>query len=114
MSDFILTDKFKHRTLGHMLRFLLFITLSLFLESCAAKPPVQAMAEARAAVQSVRPLYEGVDVKKGKSYEYYQSAESALLEASNALNAKQYGTAKLKAKQAKLKARMAARTERTK
>jgi len=96
-----------------MQRFLLLLTLPLFLASCAAKPPVQAMAEARAAVQSVRPLYESLEAQTGKNYQYYQSAEDALQEASQALETKQYGIAKFKAKQAKLKARLAAKTERT-
>jgi hypothetical protein len=67
------------------------------------------MAEARAAVQSVRPLYEGDIAKKSNTYKYYQSAEQALLEASQALDEKKYGLAKKKAKQAKMKARMAAK-----
>jgi len=92
-----------------MLRAFFVLSLSLWLASCAAKPPVQAMAEARAAVQSVRPLYEGDAAKQSKTYKFYQSAEQALLEASQALDAKRYSVAKQKAKQAKMKARMAAK-----
>ena len=92
-----------------MIRILLVFSLSLWLTSCAAKPPVQAMAEARAAVQSVRPLYESEQAKNSATYKYYQSAEQALLEASQALDAKQYAVAKKKAKKAKMKARMAAK-----
>jgi pectin methylesterase-like acyl-CoA thioesterase len=92
-----------------MLRVFAVLFLSLCLASCAAKPPVQAMAEARAAVQSVRPLYQSDEAKQSVSYKYYQSAEQALLEASQALDDKKYAKAKKKAKQAKMKARMAAR-----
>ena len=97
-----------------MIRVLLVLSLSLWLASCAAKPPVQAMAEARAAVQSVRPLYESEQAKSSATYKYYQSAEQALLEASQALDAKKYAVAKKKAKKAKMKARMAAKIKHPK
>ena len=104
-----MTDKPKHRTLGRMIRALLMLSFSLWLGSCAARPPVQAMAEARAAVQAVRPLYESEQAKHSATYSYYQSAEQALLEASQALDAKKYAEARKKAKKAKMKARMAAK-----
>ena len=92
-----------------MLRVAILFSMSLVLYSCAAKPPVQDMAEARAAVQSVRVLYESDEAKSNKSYKYFQSAEQSLLEARQALAEKKYIKAKQKAKQAKLKARMAAK-----
>ncbi len=104
-----MTEVIKHRTLGRMIRVLSLVLISLWLGACATKPPVQAMAEARAAVQSVKPLYVTEESKKTKAYQYFQSAEQALLEASRALDEKQYVKAKQKAKQAKLKARMAAK-----
>ena len=94
-----------------MIRVLWMTCLLLGLASCASKPPVQAMAEARAAVQSVKPLYETDEAKQSKTYKHFQSAEAALMEATQALDAKQYGKAKQKAKQAKFKARMAAKVK---
>ena len=83
--------------------------MGLVLTACATKPPVQAMAEARAAVQSVRSMYEGKEAKQAKTYPFYQSAEDALLEASKALNSKKYDLAKQKAEEAKRHARRAAK-----
>ncbi|HIP07895.1 MAG TPA: DUF4398 domain-containing protein [Mariprofundaceae bacterium] len=104
-----MTDFIKHRILGHMLRVAVLFSMSLWLVSCAAKPPVQAMAEARAAVQSVQPLYASEEAKQSKTYKHFQSAEQSLKEASEALAKKNYAQAKQKAKQAKYKARMAAK-----
>jgi len=81
----------------------------LGLASCVAKPPVQAMAEARAAVQSVRPLYAKQDKRHSKAYRYYKSAEQSLQEATIALDQKQYAKAKQKARQAKRQAQLAAK-----
>jgi len=92
-----------------MLRITLLILMTLGLASCAIKPPVQDMAEARAAVQSVRALYVSDEAKSSKTYQHYQSAEQSLKEASEALAARKYAVAKQKAKQAKYKARMAAK-----
>ncbi len=94
-----------------MIRVLGVVLISLWLSACATKPPVQAMAEARAAVQSVKPLYDSNEAKQSKTYKYFQSAEKALMEATQALDAKQYVKAKKKAKQAKQKARLAAKVK---
>ncbi len=94
-----------------MIRVLWLFCLLLGLASCAIKPPVQAMAEARAAVQSVKPLYESDEAKKSKTYKHFQSAEKALMEATQALYANEYAKARQKAKQAKLQARMAAKVK---
>ncbi|MDX8387056.1 MAG: DUF4398 domain-containing protein [Ghiorsea sp.] len=99
----------KRRNLGHMIR-LCAVFLSLFvLSSCAAKPPVQAMAEARAAVQSVRALYGDESSKQSNAYRYYQSAEKSLMQATKALDAKDYVEAKHEAHEAKRQARLAAK-----
>lgn len=92
-----------------MIRALFIISLSMGLTSCAAKAPVQAMAEARAAVQSVRSLYVDEKSKQSLTYRYYQSAEQALIDASQALNEKKYDLAKQKALHAKRQARFAAK-----
>ncbi|MDQ7004914.1 MAG: hypothetical protein Q9N67_08360 [Ghiorsea sp.] len=92
-----------------MLHITLWLFITLGLASCASKPPVQVMAEARAAVQSVRVLYASDEAKRSQTYQHYQSAERALKEASEALVAKKYAVAKQKAKQAKYQARMAAK-----
>jgi len=92
-----------------MKNMLLVLMMGLVLAACASKPPFQAMAEARAAVQSVRPLYENEQTKNTKTYKHFQSAERALLEASKALDEKKYALAKQKAKAAKRHARFAAK-----
>jgi len=88
---------------------LVLLCLSLILISCATKPPVQAMAEARAAVQSVRTLYTIDASQKTVAYRFYQSAEESLKAATKALDNKKYNLAKQKAHQAKRQARMAAK-----
>jgi hypothetical protein len=105
----LLTDLVKDRTLGHMIRALFIVSLSLWLTSCAPKAPVQAMAEARAAVQSVRVLYANDEAKASSTYRHYQSAEQSLMDASKALDAKKFTEAKQKAHQAKRQARLAAK-----
>ncbi len=104
-----MTAQHKHRTLGLMIRGLMISCFLLVLASCASKPPVQAMAEARAAVQSVRVLYVDEKAQQHKSYQYYQSAEQSLLEATQALDEKRYDLAKRKAREAKRQARLAAK-----
>ncbi len=91
------------------MRVLLMLFVGLCFVSCATKPPVQTMAEARAAVQSVRVLYSDEAAKEQASYRFYQSAERALMEATEALSAKKYVLAKQKANQAKRQARLAAK-----
>jgi outer membrane PBP1 activator LpoA protein len=99
----------KHRNLAHMIRLCAVFLASLVLASCATKPPVQAMAEARAAVQSVRTLYVDDVSKKSIAYRYYQSAEKALIEAAKALDEKNYAEAKHEAHEATRQARLAAK-----
>jgi len=71
------------------------------------------MAEARAAVQSVRPFYveprDKAVIESKIAHEYYLSAEKALSEASQALDSKKYTVAKEKALEAKRKAQLAAK-----
>jgi len=94
-------------------RLLMLVLLWMTLAGCAEKPPVQAMAEARAAVQSVRPLYdESRDqavIESKIAQAYYLRAEEALLEAGKALDEKNYAVAKKRADEAKRKARLAAK-----
>ncbi|MDX8384630.1 MAG: hypothetical protein R8M45_11150 [Ghiorsea sp.] len=108
-----MTAKTKDRTLGQMMKSLLFVPFILLLTACAGKPPVQAMAEARAAVQSVRPYYteprDTAVIESKIAHAYYLRAEAALLEAGKALDGKDYALAKQKAFEAKRKARLAAK-----
>lgn len=92
-----------------MIRLCAIILLGITLSSCANKPPVQAMAEARAAVQSVRPLYSDDSGQNTVARHYYQSAEQSLQEAVKALDEKQYELATQKAREAKRQARLAAK-----
>lgn len=92
-----------------MIRLYVLLLTSFVLMSCATKPPAQAMAEARAAVQSVRPLYTDETSKKSVSYRYYQSAEKSLEEAAKALDEKKYAEALHGASEAKRQARLAAK-----
>ncbi len=99
----------KDRNLGHMIRIYALVFISLLLSSCATKPPVQAMAEARAAVQAVRPFYADQSAEDSAAKRYYQSAEQALLDATKALDEKRYIYATQKAHEAKRQARIAAK-----
>jgi len=92
-----------------MIRISVVLLSSFLLASCATKPPVQAMAEARAAVQSVRVLYAQDDAKNNAAYRYYLSAEDSLTEATKALDDKDYAQAKHEALEAKRQARLAAK-----
>lgn len=92
-----------------MIRFFLIFIFVAGLSACANKPPVQLMAEARDAMKAVQAIY-GDDISKKKpAYAYYQSAEQSLLEASTALDMKNYDLAKQKARDAKHQARLAAK-----
>ena len=88
------------------------LLFSLILMSCATKPPVQAMAEARAAVQSVRALYDDGKPTDTMAYRYYQSAEKSLMEATEALDQKNYAKAKHEANESKRQARLAAKLKK--
>jgi len=92
-----------------MIRLGALLLSTMVLVSCATKPPVQAMAEARAAVQSLRLLYEDGKEKNTAAYRYYQSAEESLAEATKALDEKDYAQAKHEAYEAKRQARLAAK-----
>jgi len=92
-----------------MIRLSALLVCLLVLASCATKPPVQAMAEARAAVQSLRILYQDGKDKNSAAYRYFQSAEESLAEATKALDEKDYAQAKHEAYEAKRHARLAAK-----
>ncbi len=92
-----------------MIRIVTMILVALTFASCATKPPVQAMAEARAALQSIRPFYQGQTENDSTAYFYYRSAEESLLEATRAVDEKQYQLATQKANEAKRQARLAAK-----
>ncbi len=92
-----------------MIRMWLLFLMALTLASCATQPPVQAMAEARAAVQSVRLFYADNNNQGKTANHLYKSAEKALLEATEALDKKHYELAAQKAHEAKRKARLAAK-----
>ncbi|MDQ6988828.1 MAG: DUF4398 domain-containing protein [Mariprofundaceae bacterium] len=92
-----------------MRQILLILSFAVILASCASKPPVQTMAEARAAVQSVRPLFVDQAAQQHPSYRHFQSAEKSLIAATKALDEKKYALAKQKANLAKRQARLAAK-----
>ena len=92
-----------------MIRLSALLLSSIILVSCATKPPVQAMAEARAAVQSLRILYQEGKETNSAAYHYYQSAEESLADATKALDEKNYAKAKHEAYEAKRQARLAAK-----
>lgn len=84
----------------------LFILL-MFLSACAAKPPVQEMSNARAAIKAAQAL----PGESEKSDRYLKSAETALDEAAEAIRKERYETARSKALEAKRSAQAAARAK---
>jgi uncharacterized membrane protein len=82
----------------------LFAVIFVLLAACAMKPPVQEMAEARAAIAAARELPD-----KGKSSEILESAEASLQEAAKAMEENHYERARRKALDAKREAQRAAR-----
>ena len=96
-----------------MIRITVLFMVALSLGACATKPPVQAMAEARAAVQSIRPFYQNNQEQDHVAFRYYRSAEDSLAEAAKALDEKQYQLATNKANEAKRQARLAAKMKQT-
>lgn len=83
--------------------------LMALVTACAAKAPVQEMAEARAAIETVHQL----PGKSEKAEEHLKIAESSLEEATSAIELKWYETARRKAIDAKLRAQMAARIKQS-
>lgn len=81
-----------------------FIAL-MVLSACASKPPVQEMAEARAAISAAR----NMETVGGDEPEALISAERALEKASEAIEKKQFERARQLALEAKQKAQQAAR-----
>ena len=80
------------------------IALTL-LASCATKPPVQEMAEARTALEAA----QAIDKRSDAASRELKSAEQSLQEASEAIEKKQYEKARTLAIRAKLRAQKAAR-----
>ena len=83
------------------------IVVLLVSVGCAKKPPLQEMAEARSAIETVRHM----SVTESVSRQLGQ-AEDALKEASEAISQKRYGKARSKALEAKRDAQEAARIQR--
>lgn len=75
------------------------------LAACAAKPPIQEMAEARTSVQMAAQLAQHQDGKPPM----LQSAEQALKKAAQAIQDKRYGYARSEALKAKYRAQRAVR-----
>jgi len=75
----------------------LIFLISLGLAACAAKPPIQEMAEARLSVEVAHQLSE----QSSGKMPLLQSAEVALKEASEAIQKKRYEYARIQALKAK-------------
>ena len=78
------------------------------LVSCATKPPVQEMSEARSAIESAQQL----ENRSNRADQAIKSAEQSLQEAADAIDLKRYELARRKAIEAKRKAQRAARMKR--
>jgi len=83
---------------------LFFAALALLLASCATKPPVQEMAEARSAIERAQQLNRS----SARANSVLKSAEESLKEAAAAIDDKRYETARRKALEAKRQAQLAA------
>jgi len=84
--------------------------LMLILASCALKPPVQEMSDARSAIKMAQELPDQHSPgQKSRADAYLKSAEAALDEAANALGDERYERARAKALEAKRNAQEAAR-----
>jgi len=77
----------------------------MVLSACATKPPVQEMAEARAAISAAK----SVETVGGQEPQILISAERTLEKASEAIEKKQFERALQLAREAKRKAQQAAR-----
>jgi len=84
--------------------------LMLILVSCALKPPVQEMSDARSAIKMAHELPGG----QGRAEAYLKSAESALDEAAEAIRNEHYDRARRKALEARRNAQAAARIKQSK
>jgi len=80
----------------------------LLASGCAKKPPVQEMAEARAAIAAARELPE-----RGKSSAILKGAEEKMQAAARAMELNQFDRARSNALEAKRKARQAAKIKQT-
>ncbi len=93
----------------------LLIFLLLILASCALKPPVQEMSDARSAIKMAQDLPDGKNAaQQSKADGYLKSAESALDEAAAAIGNEHYDRARTKALEAKRNAQEAARIKQPK
>ncbi len=86
------------------MRLLFAFGFTFLMIGCAMKPPVQEMAEARAAVAAARELPD-----KGEASETMDKAESSLKDAAAAMEGNHYERARRKALEAKREAQRAAR-----
>jgi len=94
-------------------RFLFF--LLLILASCALKPPVQEMSDARSAIKMAQNLpAQQNSGQQRRAAAYLKSAESALEEAAAAIGNEHYDRARAKALEAKRNAQEAARIKQRK
>lgn len=84
------------------------ILLLLALSACAAKAPVQEMAEARSAIATAKQL-----PGDGKGEAVLKSAEQSLQEAAKAMEAQHFDRARRLALEAKRKAQRAARQKQS-
>ncbi|MFQ5519554.1 MAG: DUF4398 domain-containing protein [Mariprofundus sp.] len=87
----------------------LFVLL-ISLTSCALKPPVQEMSDARSAIKMAQEL---PGQPNNRAQTYLKSAEQALDEAANAISAERYERARSKALEAKRNAQKAARIKQS-
>jgi len=103
----------KDKKMPSVKRFLFF--LLLMLASCALKPPVQEMSDARSAIKMAQDLpAQQSSAQQSKAETYLKSAESALDEAAAAIGQEHYERARTKALEAKRNAQEAARIKQRK
>jgi len=108
-----LTSTEKHKNMPSVKRFLFF--LMLILASCALKPPVQEMSDARSAIKMAHELPAQPSLgQQSRADAYLKSAEAALDEAAAAIGNEHYDRARTKALEAKRNAQEAARIKQRK
>ncbi|MDX8403486.1 MAG: DUF4398 domain-containing protein [Mariprofundaceae bacterium] len=90
-------------------KYMFIAVLTVLLCSCAVKPPVQEMSEARSAIEKAQQL----NIKSPKANKVLKSAEQSLKEAASAIDEKHYQVARRKAVEAKRKAQLAAKIRHT-